>query len=175
MRFRPAAPVLALLMSALSAGASIASGGQPIQVALFNPVQIVNEKQSISGLRISLLYGLNQDVQGLDWGFVSHTRGNEFAWQVGGVGIVEKDFTGWQDNWVNMSQGEFTGLASGVFNQGNDVNGVQFGFVNVAQHMHGLQLGLLNMTQTMHGLQIGVANMIQKGKTPFLPIVNWSR
>ena len=55
------------------------------------------------------------------------------------------------------------------------MHGVQFGLVNNAKSMRGLQLGLLNMTETMHGLQIGVANMIQKGKTPFLPIVNWSR
>ena len=62
-----------------------------------------------------------------------------------------------------------------VFNTGGNVHGVQFGFVNNATSMRGLQLGLLNMTQTMHGLQVGVGNIIQKGKTPFLPIVNWSR
>jgi hypothetical protein len=40
--------------------------------------------------------------------------------------------------------------------------------------MRGLQVGLVNYTETMHGVQVGVANIIQKGKIPFLPIVNWS-
>jgi hypothetical protein len=54
------------------------------------------------------------------------------------------------------------------------MNGVAFGWVNKTRNMHGLQVGLINFTETMHGLQIGAGNIIQKGKIPFLPIVNWS-
>jgi len=179
MRFRrvlPAVVLFALVMAHAPAPAATPSitGGKPIQLSLFNPVQLVPEKESISGLRLNLLYGVNRDVQGLDYGLVNHTRGNELAWQLGGIGYVEKDFFGWQDNWINITNGEFTGFQSGVFNQATTANGVEFGLVNVTQSMHGLQIGLLNMTQTMHGLQIGVGNIIQKGKMPFLPIVNWS-
>lgn len=166
--------LLAALALLLSAGGAFAQSGKPVQVALFNPVQIVPEKESISGLRLNLVYGVNQNVQGLDWGLVNHTRGDEFAWQLGGVCYVEKNMTGWQDGWVNITQGEFTGLQSGLFNQASQGNGVMFGVVNVTKSMHGLQLGILNVTETLHGLQIGVGNMVQKGKTPFLPIVNWS-
>ncbi len=167
---------LLLSLAVLASFASIASaaGPSPFQLALFNPAQIVPEKASVSGLRIDLIYGVNQDVTGLDIGLVNHARGSEFAWQWGGIGIVEKDFTGWQDNWVSITRGSFTGLQTGLFNQAGQGNGVQFGVVNVTKSMHGLQLGVINSTETMHGLQIGVGNIIQKGKIPFLPIVNWS-
>ncbi len=158
----------------LVAGTALAQGGKPVQLSLFNPVQLVPEKESISGLRLNLIYGVNQNVQGLDWGLVNHTRGDEFAWQLGGVCYVEKNMTGWQDGWVNITQGEFTGFQSGLFNQAGQGNGVMFGVVNVTKSMHGLQLGILNVTETLNGLQIGIGNMVQKGKTPFLPIVNWS-
>jgi hypothetical protein len=170
-RFLIAACSLCLLTGVRSA---LAAGPKPVQLAFFSPVQLVPEKEDVSGLRLNLIYGVNQNVTGVDWGFVNHTRGDGFAWQAGGVGLVEKNFTGWQDNWINVTRGEFTGLQSGVFNQAEKGNGVQFGFVNVTKSMHGLQLGLLNMTDTLHGLQVGVGNVISKGKIPFLPIVNWS-
>lgn len=177
LRFPPALFLLPLLFAApaaLAATPSIPAGGKPIQISLYNPVQILPEKESVSGIRLNLLYGKNENVQGLDYGFVNHTTGSELAWQVGAIGYVEKDFFGWQDNWINITNGEFTGFQSGVFNQATTANGVEFGLVNVTQNMHGVQIGLLNMTQTMHGLQIGLGNIIQKGKMPFLPIVNWS-
>ncbi len=178
LRFLPALFLLSLLLAAASAQAAapvIPPGGKPIQISLFNPIQILPEKESVSGIRINLIYGKNENVQGLDWGLVNHTTGSELAWQVGAFGYVEKDFFGWQDNYfANITNGEFTGFQSGIFNQATTANGVEFGLVNVTQNMHGIQIGLLNMTQTMHGLQIGVGNIIQKGKMPFLPIVNWS-
>jgi hypothetical protein len=87
---------LALLLLACLAGTASAEG-RPLQLALFNPARIVPETESIAGLRLNLLCGVNHDVQGLDWGLVSRVRGSARAWQVGGVGHVEQDFTGWQD------------------------------------------------------------------------------
>jgi len=164
---------LAILLTPAVAGTASAQG-KPFQLALFNPAQIVPETESIAGLRINLLYGVNQDVQGVDWGLVNHVRGGCKAWQSGIVGIVEKDFTGWQDCWVNITRGEFTGFASGGYNQAENGHGFMLGFVNVTRNMRGFQLGVLNVTETLDGLQIGVGNVIQKGRFQFLPIVNWS-
>lgn len=151
-----------------------AQGAAPIQLALFEPVQIVKPDRSVSGLRLDLIYGRNVDVTGVDWGLVNHDTGSGFAWQAGVVNMVQNNFTGWQDGGVNVTGGTFTGLQSGVFNQSEAMNGFAYGIVNRTRSMHGVQLGVVNITETMHGLQIGVANMIQKGRYPFLPIVNWS-
>ena len=44
-----------------------------IQLALFNPVQIFPEENSITGVRLNLLYGSNASVTGLDVGVVNRT------------------------------------------------------------------------------------------------------
>lgn len=77
------------------------------------------------------------------------------------MGIADADFTGFQDNAVNIVKGKAEGL--------------QLSFVNYAARASGLQLGLVNYAGTMHGLQIGIVNIIgQGGAFPVFPIVNWS-
>ncbi|MBU2491867.1 MAG: hypothetical protein KJ571_04525 [Bacteroidetes bacterium] len=136
---------------------------KPIQLALFNPVQIFDENTSITGLRINLIYGKNAQVSGLDWGLINHiTSGVSKGVQFGLVGIVEADYMGWQDNGVNITKGKFEGLQWGIVNYAGTVSGVQIGLVNYAA----------NMTK---GLQIGLVNIIkQGGQFPFFPIVNWA-
>ncbi len=170
-----ATSALLLAAPALAAERTEAGGtASPIQLALFSPVQIVAPEKSVGGVRLDLLYGKNADVTGLDWGLVNHTTGSELAWQLGLVGFVEKDFTGFQDNGVNIARGAMLGVQWGAYNQSESMRGVAIGWVNVTHHMSGLQLGLVNVTDTMRGLQIGVGNVIHQGKIPFLPIVNWS-
>ncbi len=136
---------------------------KPIQLALFNPIQIFDENTSITGLRISLLYGKNKTVSGLDWGLVNHTTsGVSKGVQFGLVGIVEADFIGWQDNGVNITHGNFEGLQWGLVNYAGSVSGVQLGLVNYASNMKkGLQIGLVNIIKT-------------GGQFPVFPIVNWA-
>ena len=42
-----------------------AEDSKPLQLAIFNPVQLVPEKESITGLRLSLFYTVNKNVTGL--------------------------------------------------------------------------------------------------------------
>ena len=142
---------------------SVNAQDKPIQLALFNPIQIADENTSITGVRLNLIYGKNTHVTGLDWGFVNHsTSGVSKGVQFGIVGIVEADFTGWQDNGVNITHGKFEGLQWGIVNYAGTVSGLQIGIVNYAA----------NMTK---GLQIGLVNIIkQGGQFPFFPIVNWA-
>jgi hypothetical protein len=162
----------ALALVALAA--PVARADAPIQLALFAPAQIVPADQPVGGFRFDLLYGKNSGMTGVDWGLVNHTTGTELAWQAGAVNYVEKSFTGFQEGWVNIDRENMLGMQWGIWNQSQSMTGVAVGWVNRCQEMHGLQLGFLNWTQTMHGLQIGVGNIIEKGKVPFLPIVNWS-
>jgi hypothetical protein len=135
---------------------------RPIQIALLTPVQIFPEKNSISGVRLNLIYGRNVSVTGLDLGLINHTTtGISKGIQFGMVGLADSDFTGWQDNWVNVTKGKFKGL--------------QWGTVNYAKNMSGFQLGLVNYAQGMNGLQIGLVNIIRQGGVlPVLPVINWS-
>jgi len=135
---------------------------RPIQIALVTPIQIFPEDDSITGVRLNLLYGRNVAVSGLDLGLVNHTTTGMFkGWQHGLVGIADTDFMGWQDCGVNITNGKCEGL--------------QWGVVNYAGYMSGLQLGLVNYSRTMKGLQIGLVNIIrQGGQFPVFPIVNWS-
>ena len=135
---------------------------KPIQLSLFAPVQIISEENAISGVRLSLLYGKNTSVTGFDWGLVNHsTLGMSEGVQFGLVGLVDANFTGWQNTGVNITKGEFEGF--------------QWGIVNYAGHANGFQLGLVNYAVSMKGLQIGLVNIIkQGGQFPVFPIVNWS-
>lgn len=135
---------------------------KPIQLSLFSPVQIVPEKDAISGVRLSLLYGKNANVSGLDWGLVNHcTSGISKGVQIGLVGLIDADFIGFQGTAVNITKRNFEGF--------------QWGIVNYAGHANGFQLGLVNYAVSMKGLQIGLVNIIKKGgQFPVFPIVNWS-
>ncbi|MCB2231537.1 hypothetical protein KQH82_12535 [bacterium] len=135
---------------------------KPLQLSLLAPVQLFDESNAIAGIRLSLLYGRNVSVSGLDWGLINHTtEGRSMGVQFGLVGLADGDFVGWQDNFVNVIKGDFEGF--------------QWGAVNYANNGSGLQLGLVNYARTMKGLQIGLVNIIkQGGQFPVFPIVNWS-
>jgi hypothetical protein len=135
---------------------------RPVQLALFTPLQVFPEGDRISGVRLSLLYGRNVSVNGLDLGLINHaTAGTSKGLQFGLVGLVDSDFVGWQDSSVNVVKGNFKGF--------------QWGFVNYAKSAKGFQLGFVNYAESMHGLQIGLVNIIRQGGVlPVLPIVNWS-
>jgi hypothetical protein len=148
---------------------------KPFQVAIFSPLQLREEGVGIVGLRVNILYGKNVTVKGVDIGLVNHcTGGQSLGLQYGLIGLVEGDFQGWQDNFIAISKGSFTGLQSGLYNEVGAGLGIQMGFINKAGDMTGFQLGLINLTENMHGLQVGFVNVIQrKEQLPVLPIINW--
>lgn len=151
-RILAAAAVVATLAFATPAHAE----GKPIQLALFPPVQIVPENQSIEGLRLTLLYTKNVDVTGLDISFIAaHATGNFTGVQWALVGLTDGNFLGWQGGLANITGGTMKGL--------------QWGFYNQAKHVEGLQLGFVNNTGTIHGLQIGLINIIKQGG--WLPVM----
>jgi len=142
--------------------APVQAKNRPIQLALITPVQIFPEEDPISGIRFNLIYGRNVSVTGLDLGLINHTTtGKSMGIQFGIVSVVDSDFMGWQDNWVNVTKGKFEGF--------------QFGIVNYSKDTSGFQLGLVNYTEIMKGIQVGLVNIIRQGGAfPFFPIVNWS-
>lgn len=170
---------LLLLVFALGtlAPAGASAEERPIQISLLNPVQIFDESDDITGVRLNLLYGRNANVKGIDFGFIAgHTTGNGTGLQWNLVNLTDGAFLGWQWGAVNLVGGDFTGLQVGLFNRHRGTGeGLMWGWVNVAENMSGVMVGLVNVTQQMNGLQIGLVNVIQQKDTlPILPIVNWN-
>jgi hypothetical protein len=135
--------------------------GEPIQLSLFNPIQIVPEYQSIGGFRFNLIYGKNVNVTGLDLGLVNYTTGSQSGLQFGGVNLVDGEFLGAQLGFVSISKGNFQGF--------------QWSAVNVHQaHFNGLQIAIVNYAATLKGLQVGLINIIGEGGfLPVFPIFNF--
>jgi len=169
-----AAATLFLGLGFVLPGAALADG--PINLSLFNPVQIVKEDQAVTAFRFSLIYGVNTDLTGVDLSLVGINKGTVTGVQWAGVGIVEGGFTGWQAGWLaSITRGSFTGLQDGAYTHVGSGSGVQLGILNTAGEFSGLQFGLVNITDVMtSGLQIGLINVIKnKEKLKLFPIVNW--
>jgi hypothetical protein len=150
-------PIILIFLSATNLFAQ----EKPIQLALFNPIQIFPENTSIAGLRINLIYGKNASVTGLDWGFVNSTTGIQKGVQFGFVNLTDGGVTGWQHGFVNVSKGNSLGLQSGgvCWHQG---------------HFNGLQFSVVNYAATLEGIQIGLINIIGSGGfMPVFPIFNF--
>ncbi len=141
------------LIALLSTGTATAAGGPsgfiktdwtPFQFALSpGGVQLFHKETAVTGLRLSLLYGTQKKVYGIDAGLFSD------AYTLEGVQL---------------------GLANQALEK---LDGVQVGIANGADHGAGLQLGILNKAHAMHGVQIGVLNFNDEGFLPVFPLINF--
>ena len=185
--------VMSLMFLLVGIGVARAEGTEehPIQLSLFNPLQLYPETTSVEYFRWNFLYGANADVRGLDIGLVNKTTGVQRGLQWGFVNSVDQDFHGWQQGLVSINEGagESIGVSAGFISYINgDMSGVQWGSVNVTKGVfHGVQVGVVNYANDMHGLQFGFVNVaekidgimiglvnVNKSKDPFyvLPFVN---
>jgi hypothetical protein len=146
----------------ISLFSSISFGqGKPIQLSLFNPIQIVPETESVGGFRFNLIYGKNANVTGLDLGLVNQSTGKQNGVQWGGVNLTDGGVTGWQSGFVNVSTGNSVGLQTGLVNHHHG-------------HFHGLQFSVVNYAATLNGLQLGIINIIGEGGfLPVFPLFNF--
>jgi uncharacterized protein YjbI with pentapeptide repeats len=137
---------------------------KPVQLALFNPVQLVPETESIKGLSLGLIYAANQNVTGLSFVFfgVNEANGDVKGVELGLGNWVEGLSHGWQAGFVNRVGSRFVGLQSGILDiTKGDLTGAQLGAVNWAEgYVHGAQAGLFNYsTGRFIGAQLGAVNM----------------
>ena len=104
-----------------------AEGWTPVQVALWNPVQLFSEDKDVYGFRLNFLYGKNQNLSGIDFGGYNAVDG------------IQK------------------GLQFGLFNFSKDARGIDFGLLNYSFALKGIQMGVVNYSEAdISGVQTGI-------------------
>lgn len=163
----------------------------PVCFALVAPVQLPSTETDVAGFRLSIFYGRNPDVMGLDIGaLVSVADGDVFGIEVSGMvnvvgtssgalqiaGIANncyEDFDGLQISGIaNMAGGQVIGGQIGCFNSSGNLVGFQIGAFNKAAAAYGLQIGVVNEADHMCGVQIGLINIIHDSTVPYMAVMN---
>ena len=148
-----------------------------VQLSLFAPTQLFYQSYSVEGLRLDLIYGLNQNVRGVDLGLINESLGYAGGLELGLSNRVSKEFGGVQIGLFNEVKWEFSGVQIGVL-ANIDVRparGVEASiFYNDAQEeIRGLQFGLVNHAASLYGVQIGLLNFNDDAKYKgFIPFIN---
>jgi hypothetical protein len=172
--------ILSLFLVLGLVGMAMAEGTKPIQLSLFNPIQMVPEAESIGGVSLGLLYTVNQnvtgfsltlgvnrakgDVKGVAWGLGNWVDGLFYGWQDGLVSRVGGRFVGLQEGWVAITQGDLTGAQCGLVTWTDGyVHGAQLGIFNyTVGRFIGAQLGAVNVVKgDFSGASLGIVNYVE--------------
>lgn len=140
--------VLTLALIHTSAAEEMPTKMTPLQLSVWDPVQLVPSDRNVYGFRLNLPYGKNKDVYGIDVGFVNQ---------------VSRNFGGIQVGLLNSLR-DGVGLQIGAFNcigEADSQNGLQVGFFNVAEFQGGFQIGFYNKVGCdCAGIQFGGDNIV---------------
>jgi hypothetical protein len=171
----------------------------PVSIGLMNPVMFPPDDFSITGVRLSLLFGNHRNIYGMDLGVLGNitqqdfdgiaisglfnmTHGTtkavitQFA-SVANFNTNKTDVYGVQyATLINMNDAasSVNGLQIALANVAayTTISGFQVGLYNRALDIRGLQIGLVNVTDNLHGVQIGLINFNHKGTFVVSPILN---
>lgn len=190
---------LLVFASLVSFGLPSLAAISPLSINIVPPVQFPPDDFSVTGARMSVLWGQHRDMYGIDLGLLGNITDQTFT----GVGIsgifnytkgdttaVGLQFAGLTN--INTGKTGIYGLQASVglnFNAGEsrliglgiaaanytpftDVYGVQVGVYNKARDVYGLQIGLVNSATNLHGIQIGLLNFNDKGLFAVAPFLN---
>lgn len=172
----------------------------PLSVAIAPPVQFPPADYSVTGVRLSALWGKHRDLYGLDVGVLGNITEQDFV----GIGvsgifnntrgsttILGAQIAGATNINTNKTRvfgvqaalgANFNSAESSVFgvqvaianlSSHTKVYGFQVGIYNEAQDVYGFQIGLINRAKSVHGLQIGLMNFNQTGLFVVSPIINF--
>jgi hypothetical protein len=176
--------ILSLLVSSQAALAET-----PFQFAA--PNLRAPDDPNVSGVRFTVIHGVNQSVRGVDFGLLSLSETANLTGfsAILGVGKLTGNMSGLASSLVNVHTGKDTGVNAAFINRVNTVeSGANIGFVNIADgytmvDLGGLnvsngssvQLGFLNVTKKLKGVQIGFLNLAENGFLPMFPFFNFPK
>jgi hypothetical protein len=170
----------------------------PLSVAIVPPVQFPTSEFSVTGARLSALWGKHRDVYGLDFGVIGNMTEQRFvglavsglfnetsgdttiillqAAALGNLNVQKTNIYGVQLAALNKNDAEssLVGLGLGLVNLSPNMTimGLQVGLYNKARSVYGLQIGIVNQATDLHGLQIGLLNFATNGPFAVSPILN---
>lgn len=170
----------------------------PLSVNIIPPVQFPSSEFSVTGARVSALWGKHRDVYGIDLGLIGNMTEQRFVGLAvsglfnqtsgettilllqGAIGAnlnVQKTAVyGIQLAALNKNDAEskLVGLGLGLVNLSPNMSiyGFQAGLFNTARSVYGFQIGIINQTNDLHGLQIGLLNFATNGPFAVSPILN---
>lgn len=133
-----------------------------------------------AGIQIAHMLSLTSTFSGLQLGFVNIVEKKLTGMQIGFSNEAE-NMSGIQisvmgNGFIFQPTGEdikgiqLSGFANVV---ANSVKGVQIGILyNEAEEVNGIQIGLVNYARRMTGVQIGIVNIIKASRWPFVPLIN---
>lgn len=186
----------ALILFSLSAAHAAVS---PLSVSIVPPVEFPPEDFSITGARLSVLYGHHRNMYGLDLGVLGNITDQDFTGiAVSGVfnntrgttnilGLQLAGLTNINTNKTNVyglqaalgmnyntAESRVIGLQLSLVNWSpfTTIDGLQLGVYNKARAVYGLQIGLVNDCENLHGIQIGLVNFNHAGPFVVSPILN---
>lgn len=171
----------------------------PLAVSIIPPVEFPPPSFDVVGARLSILWGEQRAVYGIDVGGLGNISDVSFAglavaggfnYNKGSSTILGLQAAGLAN--INVNNAHIVGLqvAAGMnsnvaessliglqvalanLSQYTTIGGLQVGIYNTARAVYGLQIGLVNVVDNLHGLQIGLANFNHQGLFAFAPILN---
>lgn len=171
----------------------------PLSVGVVPPAQFPPSDYTVTGARVSALWGHHRQVYGLDLGLLgnitdqnfvgvgvsglfNYTKGSTTALglQLAGITNINLQKTSVYGIQAalgvnyNKAASKVVGLQLALANIAahTDIYGVQVGIYNVAKEVYGLQLGIINIATNLHGIQIGLLNFHYTGLFYVSPIIN---
>ena len=179
-----------VLCFALLVCANLASAETPFQLGV--PNNNAPDDPDVNGVRLSIFYGKNRSVRGLDLGLLSLSETSSLSGVafVLGMGKVTGEMSGGAAfSLINIHTGRDRGLNAAFINRINSAeSAVDVGFVNIADgatmlDVGGLnvsdsstaQLGFINVTKKITGFQFGFVNIAENGFLPVFPIFNFPK
>lgn len=172
----------------------------PLSVSIIPPLEFPPADFSITGARISAIYGRHRDLYGIDLAAIGNITEQTFT----GIGISgifnmthgtttilglqlagltnintkEVSVYGVQAT-LGLNQNDAASKVVGVEFAGianlcafTKIYGAQIGIYNHALEVYGVQIGVVNSTKNLHGLQIGLLNFNEAGPFVVSPILN---
>jgi hypothetical protein len=172
----------------------------PLSISIVPPIQFPSQEFTVTGVRVSALWGKHRDIYGIDLGvlgnmtegvFVGAGISGIFNLTEGKTTILGLQLAGLAN--INSKEAKIFGLQLALGLNENDaastlvglqiaalanlsgftnIYGAQIGLYNKALEVYGLQVGLVNSTKNLHGIQIGLLNFNDGGLFKVSPILN---
>ena len=150
--------LMALMVFAAAASLKANTEGY-VMLSVFHPGQIPIATTSLDGIRINLIYGECQNLNGFDFGISGRVRERMNGFQLAGCNLIGTDANGVQFAFANYVESDFAGFQLGLWNCiGGMGSGFQLGVWNEALKFSGFEMGIVNWSGAVNGFQLGIVN-----------------